>query len=98
MRLFDAGVPIRKAASDSPGITDDDVSECRPLSEVAAWLQDGLIECGVAGDSCKRFDLPLILCELRRAGVEPDLADNRVLDAYAGPDPDVPSEGGRDGR
>lgn len=82
VRLFNPGQPIPKEASEVHNITDEDVANCGPFSEIAAWLRDQLIECDIAGYNCKRFDLPLILCEMRRAGIELDLSENRILDAY----------------
>ena len=82
VRLFNPGRPIPKEASDVHGITDADVAECGPFSEIAAWLRDQFIECDLAGYNLKRFDLPLILCEMLRAGIELDLSGNRILDAY----------------
>jgi DNA polymerase-3 subunit epsilon len=77
---FDPGVPIPPAATAVHGITDEDVAGAPRFAELAADLLAFLGGCDLAGFGLKRFDLPLLCAEFRRAGLSLPLAGRAVLD------------------
>ncbi len=81
VRRVNPAVPIPAAASAVHGITDADVAGCRPFADVARRLVRFLDGCDLAGFGLKRFDLPLLAAECRRAGVHFPLAGRAVVDA-----------------
>lgn len=80
VRRFNPGVPIPPEASAVHGIRDEDVVDEPPFSRVARSLADLLEPCDLAGFNIRRFDLPMLLAEFRRAGIRFDVQDRRVID------------------
>jgi DNA polymerase III subunit epsilon len=67
VRRLNPGVPFPTAAIH--GITDADVTKCRSFAGIARKLARFLDGCDLAGFGIKKFDLPLLIAEFRRAGV-----------------------------
>lgn len=76
------GVPIPQEATDVHGITDADVADCKPFSEVAKNLHAFLEGCDLAGYNAKRFDLPLLEQEFARVGIKFEWRNRAILDVY----------------
>jgi len=77
---FDPGVPIPAEATAVHGITDEDVAG-RPLfGEMASGVHKLFVDCDLAGFNIRRFDLPLLLEELKRAGYELPVGKRRIID------------------
>jgi DNA polymerase-3 subunit epsilon len=72
------GIPIPAAATAVHGITDADVAGEPSFGQVAAALEEFLRGCDLCGFNIKRFDLPLLYAEFRRAGV-PFVLEGRAL-------------------
>jgi DNA polymerase-3 subunit epsilon len=83
VRRFNPGVPIPPEASRVHGITDADVADEPPFAARAKSLLELLGPCDLAGFNVRRFDLPILLAELRRSGLELDLKDRRIIDIQA---------------
>ncbi|HEX9709490.1 MAG TPA: 3'-5' exonuclease [Candidatus Thermoplasmatota archaeon] len=83
VRRFNPGVPIPAEATAVHGITDQDVAGEPPFSARAKSLLDLLEGCDLAGFNIRRFDLPMLLAELRRSGLSLELAGRRVVDIQA---------------
>lgn len=81
VRRFNPGIPIPPAATAVHGIADADVADEPPFASRARSLADLLEPCDLAGFNIRRFDLPMLLAELQRAGVPFSLEGRRVLDA-----------------
>lgn len=81
VRRFNPGVPIPPAATEVHGISDEDVADEPPFASRARSLADLLEPCDLAGFNLRRFDLPMLLAELQRAGVSFSLEGRRILDA-----------------
>ena len=81
VRRFNPGKPIPPEATAVHGITDDDVAQEPPFSARAKALAELLEPCDLAGFNIRRFDLPLLLAEFKRAGVPFTVQDRRLLDA-----------------
>jgi DNA polymerase-3 subunit epsilon len=79
--LVNPGEPIPPGATRVHGITDDDVAGAPPFRAYARALAAHLEDCELAGYGIERFDLPLLLTEFRRAGVEFGVEGRAVVDA-----------------
>ena len=63
------------------GITDGDVADCPTFKEQAHDLYHDVFEgCDLAGFNSNRFDIPLLVEELLKAGVQVDLSGIRTVD------------------
>lgn len=63
------------------GITDDDVADCPAFKDCAAELYNEVFkDCDLAGFNSNRFDIPLLVEELLRAGVNVDMSGIRMID------------------
>ncbi|MGD8600248.1 MAG: exonuclease domain-containing protein, partial [Gemmatimonadota bacterium] len=80
VRRFNPGIPIPAEATAVHGITDADVADEVTFCRTARNLVDILDGCDLAGFNIKRFDLHMLIYELRRCGVEFSLAGRRILD------------------
>ena len=74
------GAPIPPGATAIHGITDDDVAGEPPFETVARGLLDLIDDCDFAGFGVRRFDLPLLVAEFRRAGLVFEIAQRSVID------------------
>jgi DNA polymerase-3 subunit epsilon len=80
VRRFNPGIPIPAEATAVHGITDADVAEEVAFCRTARNLVQIFEGCDLAGFNIKRFDLHMLIHELRRCGVEFSLAGRRILD------------------
>lgn len=80
-RRFNPGIPIPSEATAIHGITDEDVADEPPFSSRAKALAELLDPCDLAGFNIRRFDLPMLLTEFRRAGITFSVQDRRLIDA-----------------
>jgi DNA polymerase-3 subunit epsilon len=79
-RLVNPGIPIPGAATAVHGLTDGDVADCPPFEAVAAPLARFLRDSDLAGFNLCRFDLPFLLAEFARAGIDFSLGRRAVID------------------
>jgi DNA polymerase-3 subunit epsilon len=80
VRRFNPEMPIPPEATAVHGITDADVAHETPFPARARSLSELLEPCDIAGFNIRRFDLPILLAEFRRAGVPFDVEGRRLLD------------------
>lgn len=73
-------IPIGEKATSIHGITDEDVKDCPPFSEMAQQLANEFEGCDFAGFNSNKFDIPLLAEEFIRAGVDMDLKKRRFID------------------
>lgn len=83
VRRFNPGMPIPPGATAVHGITDEDVADEAPFARRARALADLLSEADLAGFNVRRFDLPMLLAEFRRARVPFDVRGRRLIDMQA---------------
>lgn len=83
VRRFDPGVPIPPEATAVHGITDEDVADRPPFAARARSLAEQLDPCDLAGFNLRRFDLPMLVAEFRRAGVAFDPGGRCLIDAQS---------------
>ena len=74
------GVPIPAGATAVHGISDADVANCPTFKEVAKNIAKDIEGCDLAGFNSNRFDIPLLVEELLRAGVDIDLSKRKMID------------------
>ena len=74
-------IPMPTEATNIHGITDDDVADKPIFRQYARSLRDFLHDCDIGGFNVKRFDLPILEAEFRRAGVEFSRRGRRIVDA-----------------
>jgi len=77
----DPCIPIPESSTDVHGITDADVEGCQTFKEIAEEASDVFAGCDLCGHNIKRFDIPLLQNELRRAGVK-DVQFGAAVDTY----------------
>ena len=80
VRRFNPGVPIPPEATAIHGIHDEDVADKPPFAARARSLAALLEPCDLAGFNIRRFDLPMLLAEFRRAGIPFDVGDRALVD------------------
>jgi DNA polymerase-3 subunit epsilon len=80
-RRFNPGIPIPPEATAIHGITDEDVAAKPPFSSRAKALAELLDPCDLAGFNIRRFDLPMLLAEFRRAAIAFSVQDRLLIDA-----------------
>ncbi len=79
-KLVNPEMPIPKGASDIHGITDDMVKDAPTFKQLGQELKQVLDGCDFAGYNSNRFDIPLLMEEFLRAGVEFDMRNRKLLD------------------
>lgn len=71
---------IPEEASAVHGIYDDDVKDCPTFKMVAKNIAKDFEGCDIAGFNSNRFDVPLLVEEFLRAGVDIDITKRRFID------------------
>ncbi|NPA46098.1 MAG: 3'-5' exonuclease [Chlorobi bacterium] len=79
-RRVNPGMPIPAQATAVHGITDEDVKDAPRFEEIAAEVYALINDAYLAGFNSNRFDLPMLVEELLRAGLEVDLRRNKTID------------------
>ena len=74
------GMPITAEATAIHHITDDDVKNAPPFKQVAQELANVFLGCDIAGFNSNRFDVPMLMEEFLRAGVNIDLSRRKFVD------------------
>jgi DNA polymerase-3 subunit epsilon len=62
------------------GITDEDVKDCPTFDKLAIGLNQFLAGCDLAGYNSNKFDIPFIVEEFLRAGIDFELKGRRFVD------------------
>lgn len=83
VRRLNPGVPIPPAATAVHGITDADVADCPSFADVARALFALLDPCDLGGFGIRRFDVPLLVAEFQRAGLQFEVRSRRLIDCLA---------------
>lgn len=77
---FNPGKPISPEASQITGIYDADVADCPPFKEKAASVAKLLENSDIAGFNSNAFDIPLLVEEFIRAGINFDIHKCKFVD------------------
>lgn len=75
------GIPIPAEASMVHGIYDKDIKNEPSFKELAPVINRVLEGCDLAGYNHIKFDIPMLVEEFLRAGIEFDLSDRQLIDA-----------------
>jgi len=79
-KLINPEMAIPKASSDIHGITDEMVKDAPTFKQAANEIKQYLENCDLGGYNSNRFDIPMLMEEFLRAGMEVDLTDRRMID------------------
>lgn len=79
-RKLNPEMHIPEEATAIHGITDEDVKDCPTFAQVAKSLEQFIRGCDFGGFNSNRFDLPVLVEEFLRAGVDVDFKRRRFVD------------------
>jgi DNA polymerase III subunit epsilon len=79
-KLINPGMPIPPESTEIHGITDEMVKDAPSFKSVANELKQYIDGCDLGGYNSNRFDIPLLMEEFLRAGIEVDLSNRRMID------------------
>ncbi len=74
------GMHIPEASTAIHGIHDEDVADCPTFKEVAKDIAKDLEGADIAGFNSNRFDVPVLVEEFLRAGIDIDLTRRKFID------------------
>lgn len=74
-------IPIPIESSMIHGIYDKDVKDAPTFKSVAKSMAEFLEGCDLGGFNCIKFDIPLLVEEFLRAGVEFEVSNRKLVDA-----------------
>ena len=79
-RKINPQMPIPSEATAIHGISDEDVKDEPTFAQIARSLEQFIEGCDFAGFNSNRFDVPLLVEEFLRAGVDIDIKRRRFVD------------------
>ena len=79
-RLINPQMHIPEEATAVHGITDDDVKDQPTFAQIAKSLAQFIEGCDFGGFNSNRFDLPILVEEFLRAGVDVDFRNRKFVD------------------
>ncbi len=78
--LINPGVPISEEAMRVHGILPKDVAKKPVFAQVAQKIYDFIGTADLAGYNSNRFDIPLLIEEFARVGIDFDVSNRRLID------------------
>ncbi|GLR19626.1 3'-5' exonuclease [Portibacter lacus] len=78
--LINPGIPISKEAMEVHGITAADVANKPTFHQVANKLEEFIGESDLAGYNSNRFDIPMLMEEFARAGIDFEINHRNTID------------------
>jgi len=78
--FFNPGIPIPAEVTAIHGIKDEDVKDKPSFSEKAHALKQFFDQCDFAGFNSNKFDVPMLVEEFYRVGVEFDIENRKFVD------------------
>ena len=79
-KLINPQMPIPKITSDIHGITDEMVKDAPTFKQSANEIKMFMENCDLGGYNSNRFDIPILMEEFLRAGMDVDLSTRRMID------------------
>ncbi|QHS63094.1 3'-5' exonuclease [Chitinophaga agri] len=80
VKRINPGMPIPPSSTAIHGISDDDVKDAPTFKQCANELRQYMDNCDLAGYNSNRFDIPLLVEEFLRTGLEFDVKDRKFID------------------
>ena len=80
-KRFNPQIPIGEKATETHGITNEDVKDLEPFRATAEKTAKYITGCDIAGFNSNRFDIPMLVAEFNRANVEWDWKSSNFIDA-----------------
>jgi len=79
-KLINPEMMIPKQSSDIHGITDEMVKDAPTFKQAGNEIKQFLDNCDLGGYNSNRFDIPMLMEEFLRAGMDVDLSTRRMVD------------------
>ncbi|MDE3145044.1 MAG: 3'-5' exonuclease [Bacteroidota bacterium] len=79
-KLINPQMPIPAASSEIHGITNEMVKDAPTFKQAANEIKQFIDNCDLAGYNSNRFDIPMLIEEFLRAGLEFNVDDKKLLD------------------
>jgi len=79
-KLINPEMPIPKQTTDIHGISDEMVKDAPTFKQAGNEIKQFLENCDLGGYNSNRFDIPMLMEEFLRAGMEVDLSNRRMID------------------
>jgi len=79
-KLINPLMPIPQSSSDIHGITDEMVKDAPSFKQVANEIKQFIEGCDLGGYNSNRFDIPMLLEEFLRVGIDYTLEGKRLVD------------------
>ena len=79
-KLLNPEMPIPKQSSDIHGITDEMVKDAPTFRQASNEIKQFLEQCDLGGYNSNRFDIPMLMEEFLRAGLDVDLSNRKMVD------------------
>ena len=79
-KLINPQIAIPKSSSDIHGITDEMVKDAPSFKVAGNEIKQFLENSDLGGYNSNRFDIPMLMEEFLRAGMDVDLSDRRMID------------------
>lgn len=79
-KLINPEIPIPAAASEIHGITDEMVKDAPTFKQVGNEIKMFIENCDMGGYNSNRFDIPILMEEFLRAGMDVDLSTRKMID------------------
>lgn len=79
-RRINPQMPIPPSSTAIHGISDDDVKDCPTFAQIARSLEQFLAGCDFGGFNSNKFDLPVLVEEFMRVGVDVDFKRRKFID------------------
>ena len=79
-KIINPQIPIPSSASEIHGITDDMVKDAPTFKQVGNEIKQFLENCDIGGYNSNRFDIPMLIEEFLRAGMEFSTDERKMVD------------------
>jgi DNA polymerase-3 subunit epsilon len=79
-KLLNPEIPIPAAASEIHGITDEMVKDAPTFKQAGNEIKMFIENCDLGGYNSNRFDIPILMEEFLRAGMDVDLSSRKMID------------------
>ncbi|MBC7534388.1 MAG: 3'-5' exonuclease [Ferruginibacter sp.] len=79
-KLINPQIPIPKVTTDIHGITNEMVKDAPTFKQAGNEIKQYLENCDLGGYNSNRFDIPMLMEEFLRAGMDVDLSNRRMID------------------